>query len=113
LDPEQLQILSRAEFCASLRADIPAEQWLAELLIDCTDDEVKIAVIREPVLEGCHQRLFYSEPLVFQRYLDNGEIPMERQLRTFLITDLPESLLELKPRRFWHFWVSSPETSHS
>jgi hypothetical protein len=38
---------------------------------------------------------------------------MERQLRTFLITDLPESLLELKPRRFWHFWVSSPETSHS
>jgi len=91
-----------------MRADNPAEQWLAELLMDSTDNEVKIATTTEPVFESCYQRLFYSEPSVFQQYLSGKEIPiltLDRQLQTFMITDLPEDLLELKPRRFWQFWV--------
>ena len=109
LDPEQLKFLSREEFCASMRADNPAEQWLAEILMDSTDKEVKVATMTEPLLEQCYQRLFYSEPSVFQQYLGGKEIPiltMTCQLQTVMITDLPEDLLELKPRRFWKYWVS-------
>ena len=111
LDSDQLQFVSHAEFCASLRPEVPAEQWLQELISESTDDEVKIAITPpEPSLDHCYGRLFYSSPIAFQNFLGGGEIPiltMERQFRTFLITDLPESLLELLPRRFCHFWVIS------
>jgi hypothetical protein len=110
LDTQRLRFLSRQEFCEYLRPDNPPEAWLADILKDSSDTDVKIAMETEPVFEACYQRLFYSEPTVFQRYIKGSELPLldsELQMRTFMITDLPESLLELKPRRFWKLWVST------
>ena len=108
LEPQNLRFISRDELINSLNTEKIPEQWLAQIAANTTDEEVKVAVLEDPIPEMCYQRLFFSEPEVFQRHLDNEELPlltMERQMRVVLITDLPEDLLELKPTNFWKHWV--------
>jgi hypothetical protein len=109
LELEDMEIVTRAEFIRSLGGQTGPEQWLVDILKSATDSEVTIGVVNPSILLESFQTLFFSEPEVFQRYLDGDEIPfsmaIERQMRTVLITDIGNSLLELKPNRFFKFWV--------
>ena len=111
LQPDDIKFIPRDELVSVLKRDKPSEQWLAELLKDVTDAEAKVAVLTDPILETSYQRIFYSEPTIFQHYLQlqlKDQLPMltlESQMRYVLVTSLPEDLLELKPSRFWKFWV--------
>ena len=103
-----MQILSRTEFLGLLSNGKQPEQWLSELLIDSTEDEVKFAMLTSTACHDNFQHLFFSEATVFQQYLNNGDLPLltlESQVRAVLITKLPKSLMELKPTRFWEYWV--------
>jgi len=109
LAPETFHLVPLKEFIKSLDTIKTAEQWLADILSDCSDEDVKIGVLDDPLMQNHFHTLFFSEPDVFQRYtIETEKLPLlslEEQMRTVLITSLPEDLLELTPRRFWKYWV--------
>jgi len=108
LNGSDMQIISRTDFLGLLGNGKQAEQWLADLLAECDEDEVKYAILNPCAGQNNFQRLFFSEAVVFQRYLNNEALPLltlEDQVKTVLITELPQNLLELKPTRFWEYWV--------
>jgi len=108
LQQSDMQFMPRAEFINSLRKEKQPEQWLATLLTASDEADVKIAVLNPSSLYNSFQTLFFSELDVFQRYIDGEELPLltlESQMRTVLLTKLPENLLQLKPSLFWENWV--------
>jgi hypothetical protein len=109
LQNHDFHVIARDEFIFSLRQDHLPELWLQKTLDEERYQNCKIAVLNASVMERSYQHLFFSEPDVFQRYIEKGQVPLlslERQMQVVLITDLPENLLDLQPRRFWDYWVS-------
>ena len=109
LSPDAFRLLPLKEFIVKLDTCKAAEHWLANLLSECSEEDVKIGILEDSLMQNHYHTLFFSEPDVFHRYtIEMEDLPvltLENQMRTVLITSLPESLLELTPRRFWRYWV--------
>lgn len=107
--PEDMRIISRVDFIASLKNESAPEQALADILRGADDDEAKVMILNDTALVSSFQSLFFSELSVFERYLEEKDLPLltfEDQLRTFIISSLPGTLTDLKPSRFWEYWVT-------
>jgi hypothetical protein len=108
--PEDMRIIPREDFLASLGTESAPGQFLADLLRDTDEDEVKIMILNDSALVSPVQSLFFSELSVFERYLQEKDLPLltfEDELRTFIIGDLPGTLTDLNPSRYWKYWVTS------
>lgn len=102
---EELESMSLEEVY-SILGDQKAGKWMRKLL----KAQPPIQVMRFPKdRRGDRlQRLFFSEPLLFQHYCQTQNLPLaniEDNAGVALVTSLPDKLLELEPEKFWEKWV--------
>ena len=108
LAEEDIEIISRERLRSAL-AGRRAEGYFWELIEETSDYNVLFGILSRD-FEDPSRRLFYSDPEVFEYYLNTHSMSLltfEDQARIVILTKLPDRLLDLFPETFWHNLVTA------